>query len=84
VALALFTKVIIVSFIIWLLVILTTGYVSLGSILAALSVPVIALIFGVLPVYYIFILPAVAMIVIRHLPNIRRLQKGAEPRVRIW
>ena len=84
VALALITKVIIVGFIVWLLVILTTGYVSLGSILASLSVPVIALIFGVQPVYYIFIVPAVAMIVFRHLPNIRRLRNGTEPRVRIW
>ncbi len=84
VALALITKAIIVGLIVWLLVVLTTGYVSLGSILASLSVLVIALIFGVQPINYFFLVPAVAMIVFRHLPNIRRLRNGTEPRVRIW
>jgi glycerol-3-phosphate acyltransferase PlsY len=83
-SLAMFTRATIVSVLFWLLVILTTGYVSLGSILGAISVPVMTLIFGVPPIYYLFSLPTVAMIVIRHLPNIRRLQNGTEPRIRIW
>ncbi len=84
VALALLTKVIIISLVIWALVVSITGYVSLGSIIATLSVPVLALIFGVPLIFYIFVLPAVIMIVIKHLPNIRRLLNGTENRMRIW
>jgi glycerol-3-phosphate acyltransferase PlsY len=84
VALALAFKVIFVGMIIWLLVIATTGYVSLGSIIACLAVPVIALFFNVQIVYFIFFVPAVLMIVIKHLPNIRRLRNGTENRMRIW
>lgn len=84
VALALVTKAIFVAMIIWLLVITMTGYVSLGSIIAALSVLVIALFFNVQFIYFIFLVPAVAMIVIKHLPNIRRLRNGTENRMRIW
>jgi glycerol-3-phosphate acyltransferase PlsY len=84
VALALVTRAIFVALIIWLLVITTTGYISLGSIIAALSVPVIAIFFNVQFIYFLFVIPAVAMIVIKHLPNIRRLRNGTENRMRIW
>jgi glycerol-3-phosphate acyltransferase PlsY len=84
VALALITKEIFLALIIWLLVVSTTGYVSLGSIIATLSVPVIALIFNVPFIYFIFVISAVIMIVIKHLPNIRRLRNGTENRMRIW
>jgi glycerol-3-phosphate acyltransferase PlsY len=84
VALALATKVILVALIIWLLVITTTGYVSLGSIIAALAAPVIALLFNVQFVYFLFIIPAVSMVVLKHRPNIRRLRNGTENRMHIW
>jgi glycerol-3-phosphate acyltransferase PlsY len=84
VALALMTRVTFVALIIWLLVITTTGYVSLGSIIAGLSVPVIALFFNVQFVYFLFIVPAVSMVVFKHRPNIRRLRNGTENRMRIW
>jgi glycerol-3-phosphate acyltransferase PlsY len=84
VALALVTKVIFVAMVIWLLVITVTGYVSLGTIVASLSVLVIALLFKAPFIYFVFIVPAVTMVVIKHLPNIRRLRNGTENRMRIW
>ena len=84
VALALVTKVIFVAMVIWLLVITVTGYVSLGTIVATLSVLVIALLFKAPFIYFVFIVPAATMVVIKHLPNIRRLRNGTENRMRIW
>jgi glycerol-3-phosphate acyltransferase PlsY len=84
VALALVTRTILVALIIWLLVITMTGYVSLGSIIAALSALVIALFFSVQFVYFLFLVPAVIMIIFKHRSNIRRLRNGTENRMRIW
>jgi len=84
VLLALMPGVVLIAFIIWLLVVLFTGYVSLGSILAAVAVPFIALILHVPWEYYIFAVPAPIIVIIRHLSNIRRLQAGTENRIRFW
>lgn len=81
VLLALMPKVVLVALVVWFVVVMFSGYVSLGSIVAALSIPLIALLFGVPPVYYIFAIPAPLFVVYRHLPNIRRLRKGTEPRI---
>lgn len=84
VAIALIPQVVFIAFGIWGIVVLLTGYVSLGSIVSALSVPFIALFFRVPPIYYVFAIPVPAIIVYRHLPNIRRLLKGTEPRIHLW
>jgi len=84
VVLALMPKVVLIAFGIWVVVVLVSGYVSLGSIIAALSVPVIALIYHVPWIYYVFAIPAPLFILYRHLPNIDRLRKGTESRLRIW
>lgn len=81
---ALAPKVILAALGTWLLVLLLTGYVSLSSITAALLAPVYAFLLRESPVYYFFIIPASFFIFLRHLPNIRRLLKGTEPRVRFW
>lgn len=84
VLIALMPGVVLIAFVIWLLVVLFTGYVSLGSILASVAVPFIGLILHIPWEYYIFAVPAPIIIVIRHLPNIRRLQAGTENRIRFW
>ncbi len=84
VLLALMPGVVFIAFIIWLFVVIVSGYVSLGSIIAALAVPLIALFLHVPWAYFIFAIPAPIIIVIRHLPNIRRLQAGTENRIRFW
>lgn len=61
-----------------------TRYVSLGSLLGALSVPLTLLlpvIGGLTPLPYLgFAVVAVALIVWQHRPNIRRLREGREHR----
>jgi glycerol-3-phosphate acyltransferase PlsY len=84
VLIALMPGVVLIAFVIWLLIVLITGYVSLGSILASVAVPFIALIFHIPWVYFIFAVPAPIIVVIRHLPNIKRLQTGTENRIRFW
>ncbi|HHW41957.1 MAG TPA: glycerol-3-phosphate 1-O-acyltransferase PlsY [Syntrophomonadaceae bacterium] len=81
---ALMPKVVLIAFGIWVVVVLISRYVSLGSIIAALSVPVIALIYRVPGIYYIFAIPAPLFIVYRHIQNIDRIRKGTESRLRIW
>ena len=67
------------AFIVWLVVVIITGYVSLGSIIGALCVPTFQLILGVHDKIIIFGTLAVTLLVIwRHAPNIRRLLHGEE------
>jgi glycerol-3-phosphate acyltransferase PlsY len=75
-------EVILLAFGIWVVVVFLTGYISLASIVAALSVPVIAFFLHEPLIYFLFAIPAPLFIVIKHLPNIRRLQKGTETRIR--
>ena len=69
-------------FLIWLGVVKLSGYVSLGSIVAAALVPVLAWNFGY-PVEYIgFGILAAAFIIIRHHANIGRLLSGTESKIK--
>ncbi len=62
-------------------VIAVTRYVSLGSILGALSLPLLFYLFGFGP-YYIYFGAAMALLVIlRHHANIARLLKGTESKL---
>lgn len=84
VALALMPKAVLVAFAIWASVVFISGYVSLASIIAVLSLPFVALAFHAPWIYFAFAIPAPIFIVARHLPNIRRLLNGTEPRMRFW
>ncbi len=77
-------KVILLALGVWGAVLLLTGYVSLASIVASLSAPIWALVLREPALYFLFLIPAPLFIVYRHLPNIRRLRAGKEPRVRLW
>lgn len=69
-------------FLVWLGVVKLSGYVSLGSIVAAAFVPVLAWNFGY-PVEYIgFGILAAAFIIIRHHANIGRLLSGTESKIK--
>ena len=71
----------IVATVVWLGVVLATGYVSLASILAALALPVaIALVKGMSsPLLYVSLIVAV-FVVWTHRANIGRLRRGEEHR----
>lgn len=78
--LALAPKVICIAALIWVTTIALTRYVSLGSILGAVSVPILILIFHESWLLFIFGLIAAAFVVYRHRPNIKRLLNGTEYR----
>lgn len=68
-------------FSIWLVIVWLTGYVSLGSIVAAISVPCFMVLFGAEPEFVLFGLIAALFVVFRHKANIGRLIKGQELKV---
>lgn len=79
--LALTPKTVLFGLIIFFIVVATTKYVSLGSIVTALSVPFIMMVIGdPLPVRILGVV-AVAFIIYRHIPNIKRLIAGTENKI---
>ncbi len=70
-----------IVFFVWLLIVLATRYVSLGSIVAAALVPVLAFFFDYSGLYVAFGALAAALIIVRHRSNIRRLLDGTENRI---
>ena len=72
---------VLVSFLVWALIVRLTGYVSLGSIVSALILPVAAWLLhpSARPLIWIQVLVAVAIVWL-HRANIRRLLAGTETR----
>ena len=71
-----------ICFLVWLAIVLTTRYVSLGSCVGALCAPCLAWYFGYpLPVL-LFAGVAAAFVIIRHKDNIKRLLNGTESKIR--
>lgn len=65
---------------VWILTLILTRWVSLASILAAITVPVSAYFLGYQPVTAGVLAAAAALVIFRHKDNIRRLLNGTEPR----
>lgn len=63
------------------ILIFTTRYVSVGSILGAVSVLALMFILGKPLPYALISLLAATLIVIRHIPNIKRLMSGTERKI---
>jgi glycerol-3-phosphate acyltransferase PlsY len=61
----------------------TTKYVSLGSVLASVSLPALAFVTGSPPPVLGAALGAAVLIVFRHRSNLARLRLGTEPRFRV-
>ena len=71
-----------IVFLVWLAIVKVSGYVSLGSIVAAALVPILAWQSGY-PLEYIgFGVLAAAFIIIRHHANIARLLHGTESKIK--
>lgn len=66
---------------IFAVIVLLTGYVSLGSIIGAVLFPVLSLVFGRNLETIIFSALIAALIVFMHRTNIKRLIKGTESRI---
>ena len=79
-----------IAFVVFLIVVLLTKYVSLGSMLAAAVLPVVVFFLGDVlcaeggfsPVFYLALFVAV-MIIARHHANIARLVKGTESKLNL-
>ncbi len=70
-----------IVFLIWLAIVKVTGYVSLGSIVAAACVPALAWLMGYSLEFILFGVLAAVFIIVRHHSNIGRLLKGTESKI---
>lgn len=68
-------------FLIWYIVMKISGYVSLASVVAAVAIPILMLLFRVSPPFLIFGLTGSALAIYKHIPNIKRLLAGTEHKV---
>lgn len=76
--------VLLIGFLIWLIVVFLTRYVALGSISAALSLPITSLIFNQSIEIILFMVIIALFVTYRHKPNIKGLISGEEKKIRIW
>ncbi len=72
----------IIVFAVWLLIVKISGYVSLGSIIAAALVPILAWLQGYAMEYTVLGLLAAAFVIVRHKANIIRLLNGSESKIK--
>ncbi|NMB41531.1 MAG: glycerol-3-phosphate 1-O-acyltransferase PlsY [Firmicutes bacterium] len=70
-----------VIFLLFIIIILWTRYVSLASIVGALSIPVVMLLLPYPPSYFVFGLAVCLLLLGRHMPNIKRLLQGKESKL---
>ena len=75
-------KVTAIVFIVWALIVYTTRYVSLGSIVAAILVPLSMWFFNESIEILLFGIVAALFVILRHKPNIERLLKGEELKIK--
>lgn len=68
-------------FLLFIVIVLLTRYVSLGSIVGAVSIPIVMLLLHKPAAYFIFGLAVCLLLLWRHLPNIKRLLQGREPKL---
>ena len=71
-----------IAFVVWAACVAFRRQVSLGSLAAAASLPVAALLWGSPTAYVLYALMAAALIWYRHGDNIQRLLAGSEPTIR--
>lgn len=65
---------------VWLVIVALTRYISLGSILGAVALPILVYTLNA-PLPYLFLsILASLLVIIKHIPNIKRLIKGKENR----
>ena len=75
-------QVTVIVFLVWLVLVKLTGYVSLGSMVAAVCVPVLAFYLKAPVEYLVFGVAAALLIVVRHKANIGRLLNGTESKIK--
>ena len=81
VVIGLIPKIFWLGFMVWLITFFITGFVSLSSIIAIVSVPIFTLAFGEPAEIVVFMCLLCLIIVYKHRANIRRLARGEEKRI---
>ena len=84
VVIGLIPKIFWLGFLVWLITFFITGFVSLSSIVAVVSIPIFTLAFGEPAEIIIFMCLLCLIIVYKHKPNIRRLARGEEKRIQFF
>jgi len=79
--LAIAPKVVFWAVVVFVLVVVLSRYVSLGSILGAASVPLFLILYHRPWPYVIYALVAASFVIYKHRANITRLRNGMEPRI---
>ncbi|MFH1854735.1 MAG: glycerol-3-phosphate 1-O-acyltransferase PlsY [Candidatus Omnitrophota bacterium] len=72
------------AFLVWLITFLITGYVSMASILASISLPIFMFISNQPAELIIFVSVLCLAIVYKHRPNIRRLKNREEKKISLF
>ncbi|MEW6686407.1 MAG: glycerol-3-phosphate 1-O-acyltransferase PlsY [Candidatus Edwardsbacteria bacterium] len=75
--------------IVWILAVLIGRYISLGSIIAGISLPIFISVISKIRqeqnwILLIFASFVSILIILRHVPNLKRLMRGSEPKVKIF
>ena len=76
-------KVTLVVFLVWAIIVYATRYVSLASIVAAILVPIFMWLMGEQLSFLYFGIIVALFVVVRHKPNIERLIKGQESKIKL-
>jgi glycerol-3-phosphate acyltransferase PlsY len=84
VLLALFPVAASVALMVWLAVFLASGYVSLGSIAAAVALPIFVRFYGSDTLLVIVACAICVLVIWAHRANLKRLASGTENRMNIW
>jgi len=71
-----------IAAVLWLFVTVLSGYVSVGSIVAVLSIPLLVLVFHLERPYLVLVILVAVLVVYKHIPNIKRLAAGTEPKIK--
>ena len=76
-------EVAIIGFVLEMIIIAITRYVSVASIVSALAILIMSWLpfFAIIPSYRLLIFFAVAYVVYKHIPNIKRLAEGKENKI---
>lgn len=73
-----------IAFALWILIVLTTRYVSVASMLAALALPLLTPLFYPHDPYHLgFAVVACLLANYKHLANLKRLREGTEPKIKL-
>ena len=68
-------------FVVWIIAVLIWKYISLGSVLAAITFPILAFVYNYPLIYKIMAVIVALFIVVRHRANIKRIIDGTEPKI---